>query len=279
MTSGPEDIQARGGQHPDREHCSIDHDGVTVSVSRGGSGRPVVFCPGLYSTQTGLQVLIDLLRRDHDVVTFDLGGHGLSSVAPRYSFAGFLGDLSAVMEAVRIFDPAPVLVGYSLGADLVVHYASEHPGAVAGLVLIDGANPIPEPFLPTADVREFRAMWENSVDAAADGAHRVLLTAEQVLELNLELDVIRTGPLLDRYRDIGVPVSMIMSTAMAGAGADERTRWRNRNWRAGIDRLARARPDITTTWLDADHQLVLTHATEIARKVADRVGRPPGPGD
>ncbi|WP_432421476.1 alpha/beta fold hydrolase, partial [Nocardia carnea] len=46
-----------------------------------------------------------------------LRGHGLSSAAPRYSFAGFLGDLSAVMEAVRIFDPAPVLVGYSLGAD------------------------------------------------------------------------------------------------------------------------------------------------------------------
>lgn len=56
---------------------------------------------------------------------------------------------------------APVLVGYSLGADLAVHYASEHPDTVAGLVLIDGANPVPEPFITEAVLPEFRAMWED----------------------------------------------------------------------------------------------------------------------
>lgn len=283
MTSKIDDIRSGGGHRPGLQRFAIDHEGGTVSVSRGGRGRTVVLCPGLYSTQAGLHVLIALLRRDHDVVAFDLRGHGLSTSAARYSFADFLGDLTAVVAAVRISDPAPVLVGYSLGADLAAHYASEHPGGVAGLVLIDGANPIPEPFLSAADMPEFRAMWEDSaapdLDDARDAEDRVSLTAQQILDLNQELDVIRTRTLLGRYRDIDAPISMIMSASMAGGGADERTRWRNRNWRDGIERLSRERPDITTTWLDADHRLVLTHAPEIARIVADHVGRLPAPGD
>ncbi|MFD4402806.1 alpha/beta fold hydrolase [Nocardia sp. NPDC058499] len=282
MTCNIDGIRSGGGHRPGLQHFSIDHEGGTVSVSRGGRGRTVVLCPGLYSTQAGLHVLIELLRRDHDVVAFDLRGHGLSTPAARYSFADFLGDLAAVVAAVRLSDPAPVLAGYSLGADLAAHYASVHPGGVGGLVLVDGANPIPEPFLSAADMPEFRAMWENSAapdrDDTRDAADRVSLTAQQILDLNQELDMIRTRTLLGRYRDIDAPISMIMSASMAGGGAGERTRWRNRNWREGIERLSRARPDITTHWLDADHGLAFTHAPEIARIVADHIGRLPGPG-
>ncbi|WP_280401468.1 alpha/beta fold hydrolase [Nocardia carnea] len=281
MINGIEDSSARQGEYPGVHRYSIGHDDVTISVSRGGRGRLVVVCPGLYSTQAGLQVLIELLRRDHDVVAFDLRGHGLSSAAGQYTFAGFRADLVSVLAELKSSAPAPVLVGYSLGADLAVHYASEHPGAVAGLVLIDGANPIPEPFIPPAEVPEFRAMWENSADADGpeDAARRVLLTGTQALDLNLELDMIRTGELLGRYRNIGVPIGMVLSAVMAGGGGDERTRWRNRNWRAGIERLSRERPDITTTWLQADHRLVVTHAPEIARIVAERIACLPDPGD
>src|SRR4051812_48455213 len=122
-------------------HFTVHHDGVTIPVSRGGRGRPLVLCPGLNSTQSDLHELAELLRRDHDVVTFDLRGHGLASAADRYSFEAFLSDLVAVLaEPGRLDLPsAPVLVGYSLGADLAVHYAAEHPDTVAGLVLIDGA--------------------------------------------------------------------------------------------------------------------------------------------
>lgn len=90
--------------------------GVTISVSRGGRGQPLVLCPGLLTTQADLHELIDLLRRDHDVVAFDLRGHGLSSPADRYSFEAFLGDLDAVVTALG--HCSPLLVGHSLGADL-----------------------------------------------------------------------------------------------------------------------------------------------------------------
>jgi pimeloyl-ACP methyl ester carboxylesterase len=257
-------------------HFTIHHDGVTIPVSRGGQGRPLVLCPGLNSTQAGLHELAGLLRRDHDVVTFDLRGHGLASAAGRYSFEAFLGDLAAVMtELERLhLDAPPVLVGYSLGADLAVHYASRHPGTVAELVLIDGANPVPEPFITEAVLPQFRAMWEGLAaqqEAERGTARQVLLTAQEILDLNLEIDVIRSG-ILDRYRKIDRPIRMIMSTSMAGDSGEEYAQRFNLNWRAGVERLVREQPHITTSWLDADHQLVFTHAPEIARIIRDARG-------
>ncbi|UBU08990.1 alpha/beta fold hydrolase [Nonomuraea gerenzanensis] len=257
-------------------HFTIHHDGVTLPVSRGGRGRPLVLCPGLSSTQAGLRELTELLRRDHDVVTFDLRGHGLASAADRYSFGDFRDDLGAVMAEVGDLGlpAAPVLVGYSLGADLAVHFASEHPDAVAGLVLIDGANPVPEPFITEADLPAFRAMWEDVAarqEAERGTARQVLLSGQEILDLNLEIDVIRSG-ILDRYGKIDRPITMIMSASMAGDSGEGQAARFNRNWRAGVERLVREHPHLATHWLDADHQLVLTHAPQIARIIRDAWG-------
>ncbi|MEU7990002.1 alpha/beta hydrolase [Streptosporangium canum] len=276
--SGDHDGDEQRATRGDRtmQHFTIHHDGVTTPVSRGGQGRPLVLCPGLNSTQAGLHELAELLRRDHDVVAFDLRGHGLASAADRYSFEAFLSDLVAVMAELGRLTPdaAPVLVGYSLGADLAVHYASEHPGTVAELVLIDGANPVPEPFITEAVLPEFRAMWEDLAtqqEAALGTAHQVLLTAQEILDLNVEIDVVRSS-ILDRYRKIDRPISMIMSTSMAGAGGEGHAPRFNQNWRAGVERLVRDQPHIATSWLDADHGLVVTHAPEIAQIIRSSQG-------
>ncbi|RKN45671.1 alpha/beta fold hydrolase [Streptomyces hoynatensis] len=257
-------------------HFTIHHDGVTLPVSRGGRGRPLVLCPGLNSTQADLHELTGLLRRDHDVVTFDLRGHGLASAAGRYGFDAFLSDLAAVPAGLDL-PSAPLLVGYSLGADLVVHHASARPGSVAGLVLIDGANPLPEPFITEADLADFRAMAQDlaarhGAGPAAGAAHRVALTAQDIHALNLEMDVVRSG-ILDRYRKIDCPVTMIMSTSIAGDGTEGRAPRHNRLWRAGVERLLRDRPRISASWLDADHRLPFTHAADIARII--RNAHPP----
>ncbi|ELS50328.1 putative Alpha/beta hydrolase fold containing protein [Streptomyces viridochromogenes Tue57] len=248
-------------------HFTVHHDGVGIAVSRGGRGRPLVLCPGLNSTQADLHELVDLLRRDHDVVTFDLRGHGLASAAARYSFDGFLSDLTAVLAALDL-PSAPMLVGYSLGADLAVHCAAERPGTVAELVLIDGANPLPEPFITEADLAEFRAMADDlaarqAAQRAKGTAHQVSLTAQDILGLNLEIDGVRAA-ILDRYRKIDHPVRMIMSASIAGDSGEGRAPRHNQLWRAGIDRLVRERPCVSPFWLDTDHRLVFTHAPEIA---------------
>jgi pimeloyl-ACP methyl ester carboxylesterase len=242
---------------------TIHHDGVTIPVSRGGRGRPLVLCPGLNSTQADLHALAELLRRDYDVVSFDLRGHGLASAADRYSFEAFLSDLDAVMIGVDLPEP-PVLVGYSLGADLAVHYASAHPDAVAELVLIDGANPVPEPFLTEDRLPTFRAIWKQLAEqqeSLRGTARQVLLTAQETLDLNVEVDEIRSR-ILDRYRMIDRPVTLITSTAMAGDSDEGRAL--NENWRAGVERLVRDQPGLTSYRLEGDHGLVFTHARQLA---------------
>ncbi|MFF3226843.1 alpha/beta fold hydrolase [Nocardia suismassiliense] len=262
------------------EQFTVRHDGVAIPVTRGGEGRPLVLCPGLTSTQDELHELVELLRRDFDVFTFDLRGHGLSSAADRYSFESFLGDFVAVMTEVGRLPllSAPLLAGHSYGADLILHYASEYSDTVGGLILIDGANPIPAPFITQADLPDFRALWADVVawhKTRAGTPRQVLLTAEQILDLNLELDVIRSGidldidvvstGILDRYRTIDRPIHLLMATAMAGYSKEGRVPRHNRLWHAGMDRLVRERPDITTSQLDATHGLVVTHAQDVAR--------------
>lgn len=249
-------------------HFAVHHDGVTIPVSRGGRGRPLVLCPGLNSTQADLSELTGLLRRDYDVTTFDLRGHGLASGSDRYSFDAFLSDLVAVLDELgrHHLSAAPVLVGYSLGADLAVHHAAERPGTVAGLVLVDGANPLPEPFITDTDLAEFRAMARDqarSAERTKGTARQVLLTARDILALGEEIDEVRSA-VLDRYRRVDRPVNMIMSTAIAGDSTEGRAPRHNELWRSGVERLVHEQPHIAVSWLDTGHQLVFTHAPEIA---------------
>ncbi|MFF0493501.1 alpha/beta fold hydrolase [Nocardia sp. NPDC004068] len=256
---------------PSSSSFTVRHDGVTIPVFRGGHGwRPLVLCPGLLSTRAEYEELIELLREDFDVLSFDLRGHGASSAGDRYSFEAFLGDFAAVMADSGLVGAAspPVLVGHSLGADLIVHYAAEHPRAAAEIVVIDGADPVPEPFLTDSTLPEFRALIENLTREPEFG-RRVALTARDILDLDVEIDAVRSR-ILDRYRRIEVPITMIMSTSMAGNGTDERTtRW-NANWRTGVERLVRELPHIRTHWVDAGHALVTTHAESVARIIRSR---------
>lgn len=263
-----------GGMSTYTDQFTVRRAGVEIPVSRGGEGPTLVLSPGLTSTQADLHELIELLRRDFDVVTFDLRGHGLSSAGERYAFTEFLDDFAAVLAELDL--SAPVLAGHSYGADLIVHYTAEHPGTVGALVLIDGANPIPAPFITAADLPDFRALWEHTEQTTTRGTPtQVLLTAPEILDLNLELDVLRSGidldidvvgpGILDRYRKIGCPIQLIQATSMAGGGTEGRAPRHNRLWRAGFDRLLRERPDISTSTLDATHALVVTHAPDIAR--------------
>lgn len=218
---------------------TVEHDGIELHVTRGGTGRPLVFCPGLSVSQEDLADLIALLREDFDVVAFDLSGHGRSSAGP-FTFEGFYADLSAVMDAVAL--ESPVLVGYSLGADLAVRYAASHP--VGALVVVDGANPLVEPFITDEYLPEFREIFGDP----------------DVLRLNMEVDAVRLG-ILDWWHRVTAPVTVVTSTWIAGEDGPAR---HNALWLDGFERLAREVPGVGVTRLRADHGLVVTHAGEVA---------------
>ncbi|MGI9072313.1 MAG: alpha/beta fold hydrolase [Bryobacteraceae bacterium] len=81
---------------------------------------------------------VEALSERHRVVTCDLRGHGYTPGKPQdCSIETYGADVAELVEALQLA-PA-VLVGHSMGCRIVLEAACQRPGAVAGLVLMDGS--------------------------------------------------------------------------------------------------------------------------------------------
>ncbi|HKR81870.1 MAG TPA: alpha/beta hydrolase [Candidatus Saccharimonadales bacterium] len=252
---------------------SVFNKDVELRVATTGHGKPIIFCPGVSFTQPDWRAITDKLTKDYQVFTFDVRGHGESSEADDYSLAAFLDDAQKVVRTIlgqHVHQDKPLLVGYSLGADLAAHVAASRPDDFAALIIIDGANPLPAPTLDAAFLPAFCTMLEDpdtvkAMDEAKGTPHQVLLTPQNILALNLELDDFRQH-LLGTYDKISCPITLLMSKSMAGTDAPYSARL-NKLWHDGIARLQRHRPDVKVTWFDGDHTIVFTKAKEIAARI------------
>jgi pimeloyl-ACP methyl ester carboxylesterase len=109
-----------------------------------GSGPAVVLLHGSNLDSRSWEFVVDSLAATRRVVRMDLRSHGRSSDAS--------GPFSWVDDVVEVLDAVgarqAVLVGHSLGAQIALDVALEHPGRVAGLVLIApaiGGMPLTKP--------------------------------------------------------------------------------------------------------------------------------------
>jgi esterase len=106
---------------------------------------------------------------------------------------------------------------------------------------------------------------------ALDGTpRRQLLSADEFIALLREIEAHR-GSSTQRIDRAGCPITMIMSEYMAGRSGD-RAAELNATWREAVDVLAADRPSITVHRLPAGHDLVITHAEQVAALVRVSVG-------
>jgi pimeloyl-ACP methyl ester carboxylesterase len=78
------------------------------------------------------------------VVTVDLAGHGESGDGRReWTMAAFGADVACVLERLELEDA--VLVGHSMGGDVIVETALQVPARVSGLVWVDVYTTLGEP--------------------------------------------------------------------------------------------------------------------------------------
>ena len=112
--------------------------------SWGTSGSPIVLIPGAFETADTFGLLGAVLGTDHRVFAIDLTGTGYSQPSPPFSASHLAAQVLAFLRAERLTGrDAPVLVGHSSGA-AVAGLAALSPGAVAGVVFLDGdALPLP----------------------------------------------------------------------------------------------------------------------------------------
>ncbi len=103
-------------------------------------GQPIIFVHGAMFTRAMWAPQRDALADEFRVIVPDLPGHGGRSSEP-FDFDRSLALLDSIVE--KEANGNAILVGLSLGGYLVTEYASRHPDAVDGLVVVGAsANPV-----------------------------------------------------------------------------------------------------------------------------------------
>ncbi len=113
--------------------------GETMAVKVAGSGPPVLVVPGLFGSAFAFRKVTPLLvAAGHTVLVVDPLGVGSSSrpADADYSLTAQADRLAAVLDALHLHDVLALC--HTLGASMCYRLAYRHPGALAGIVSING---------------------------------------------------------------------------------------------------------------------------------------------
>src|SRR5688500_16261649 len=113
----------------------VEVDGIDVAyVDSGGDGPPIVLVHGLSSSIGFWEYQVPTLARTHRVLALDLPGYGASGRPDAPCTPPWYADLVAgFMDAVGV--PSAVVMGHSMGGQIALTLALDHPGRVEALVL------------------------------------------------------------------------------------------------------------------------------------------------
>jgi pimeloyl-ACP methyl ester carboxylesterase len=147
-------------------------DGIAIRYDVAGSGAPaLVFVHGWSCDRSYWAGQMRAFAARHRVVAVDLAGHGESGDGREaWTMAGFGGDVTAVVEELGLDDL--MLIGHSMGGDVIVEAALALAGRVRGLVWVERYDSL-DAFPTTAEVdgfvEPFRADFSTSTQQLVRG--------------------------------------------------------------------------------------------------------------
>ncbi|GHO99251.1 hypothetical protein KSF_092990 [Reticulibacter mediterranei] len=246
------------------KHYKIANGEIQLAVSETGQGQTLLFFNGGGATQVSWKRLIHELRKPYRFVTFDFRNHGKTTHSSDVSLKGFLSDAEVIMDQVA--GDRPLVVGWSLGADLAIWYAAAHPRRVAGLFLIDGAVPVnlvadPEDVKRRLDTHAMK--FGQLLLSLIGMGYR--LTPSEFAALTIELNS-RREQLLSAYDQLDCPVELVLATKSAGEKGAHAER-NNALWQAGGEQLKRLYPALSLQWVDSTHLLPFKEPITLARSL------------
>jgi len=253
-------------------------DTALAVTDTGGAGIPVLYLNGQFATQGYWRRVIADLGPQWRHITYDERARGKSQRSGDYSFAAALRDVDAVLAARGV--PRAVLVGWSYGAFVAAHWASQNTDRAVGAVLVDGA--FPYDWLDEAMEQRIRKLfrrmsWFLPLLRPTGLAPR--MTAEQQADSNIELGALsrerELGPVLD---GITVPTRYVVASGTSfGSKGDEQERIRT-----SLDAVTARNPHIAVSAkVASNHGAILRKdfraITAAVREVAavDREGSSP----
>lgn len=147
-------------------------DGIRIAYEVRGEGTPVlVFVHGWSCDRSYWKGQLEPLSRRYRVVAVDLAGHGESGLGrDAWTIEAFGGDVAAVVEKLGL--QRVVLIGHSMGGDVIAEAARRLPGRVAGLIWVETYKQLRTPRTPEqvdARVASFRADFTEKTRAFVRG--------------------------------------------------------------------------------------------------------------
>ena len=147
-------------------------DGVPIRFETHGAGDPaLVLVHGWTNSRAIWGVHPQTLARTHRVVALDLAGHGVSG-ADRVDWTvdAFGEDITAVVEQLEL--ESVVLVGFSMGAGVVLAAAEQLGNRVLGVVFVDELKDpgyVPNPGEIEQVLPVMRQLWGDTAGVRAFG--------------------------------------------------------------------------------------------------------------
>lgn len=214
----------------------VDDTALAVTDT-GGPGPSVVYLNGQFASQRYWRRVIAELGGGYRHITYDMRARGRSGrSAAAASFEAHVRDVGAVLTARGV--DRPLLVGWSYGAPVALHWAVRNPERVLGVVSADGAYPYDFAY---AEER-IRRLWRRSrwlLPLLSTMGMAGKMSAEQHAKSNIELNEIYAA--LDPVFDsVTFPVRYVVATgANLGGGRDEME-----SMRASLDPVLARNPNI-----------------------------------
>ena len=121
------------------ENYIISQDGLKIPYYVQGDGYPMCFFNGFTCRQDNLKYLIQHFSKNYKIITWDYKGHGNNPMPENYNYCSIN---SFVWDAQRIFDELNIqnviLVGYSIGTELMYEFALKNPKKTRLIISING---------------------------------------------------------------------------------------------------------------------------------------------
>lgn len=134
-----ESLSARNEPKPAIHGYVKSFDGTQLFYSIEGSGKPLIFCYGLVCSSLHWTYQIEHFQKSHRVVWFDYRGHQNSEMPKNFSsltLGNLARDLGVILDELNIQDA--VLLGHSMGVNVVLEFYRQQPKRVAGMILANG---------------------------------------------------------------------------------------------------------------------------------------------
>jgi pimeloyl-ACP methyl ester carboxylesterase len=188
----------------DRSGFATAEDGTRLywraSGPEGPSRGTIVCCNGVGVSLFFWKYLVAHYARDHEVLLWDYRAHGRSDrprqvVGLDMGIPRFAEDLRAVMDSAGVAEA--MLVGHSMGCQVVFEFHRRHPARVRAMVpMLGTAGRLLDTFYGNPNSPAYFRAIARAVDRVGERTHRI---TRPVLESPLAWWFARTASLVDPF--------------------------------------------------------------------------------